>query len=266
MATARQQDTLSATAYERIRKGILTGAYPLGGPLSRRRLAGEFGMSLIPVAEALQQLENEGLVESMPRVGTRVRIPTGSEIRGHYQVREALESQAARLFAELAGPVEKRDMVERAVRLDQSAALAGAGQREKINQDFEREHMEFHLALARGSQCDELVTAIMRSRVLVFNWLFNVATAFEPLPANWHGTLMAALIETDPLQADAAMRRHVRFRREETIQQIEQMLARDTHSPRIVRGPQRRNGFKPGELAKDAPPPASPAAHGFEAR
>ena len=44
-------------AYDRIRGKLLTGEYPLGSPLSRRRLAEELGMSLIPVSEALQKLE-----------------------------------------------------------------------------------------------------------------------------------------------------------------------------------------------------------------
>ena len=67
-------------------------------------------MSLLPVAEALQALERDGLVESRPRVGTRVCLPCASEIRDRYQVREALESQAARLYAERAGLRERRTM------------------------------------------------------------------------------------------------------------------------------------------------------------
>ena len=56
-------------------------------------------MSLLPVAEALQALESDGLVESRPRVVTRVCLPTADEIRQRYEVREALESQASRLYS-----------------------------------------------------------------------------------------------------------------------------------------------------------------------
>jgi DNA-binding GntR family transcriptional regulator len=75
--------------------------------LSRRQLAEEMGMSVVPVAEALQRLETEELVESQPRVGTRLRIATPQDVRGHYVVREALETQSARLFAEKAA-MERR--------------------------------------------------------------------------------------------------------------------------------------------------------------
>src|SRR5581483_11879926 len=89
LATVRKPETLGAVVYESIREKILSGQYPLGMPLSRRRLSEEFATSLVPVAEALQRLEIEGLVESQPRVGTRVRTPTASGVRGSYAVREA---------------------------------------------------------------------------------------------------------------------------------------------------------------------------------
>ena len=56
-------------------------------------------MSFLPISEALQRLEHDGLVESRPRAGNRVRVPTAGEILERYQLREALETQSARLFA-----------------------------------------------------------------------------------------------------------------------------------------------------------------------
>ena len=56
---------------------------------------------MVPVGEALQRLESDGLVESRPRSGTVVDA-FREDVRGHYVVREALETQAARLFAEKA--------------------------------------------------------------------------------------------------------------------------------------------------------------------
>src|SRR5205085_10443316 len=106
----RQPDrvSLSEHAYYVIRERILKGEIALGAPLSRRKLAVELGMSLLPVAEALQALESDGLVESRPRVGTRVCLPNADEIRERYEIREALESQAARLYAERATTRDKR--------------------------------------------------------------------------------------------------------------------------------------------------------------
>ena len=94
--------SLSQQAYEILRTQILRGDLPLGTPLSRRKLAARLSMSLLPVGEALQKLEAEGLVESRARVGTRVRIPTEEDVTGHYILREALETMSARLYAERA--------------------------------------------------------------------------------------------------------------------------------------------------------------------
>jgi DNA-binding GntR family transcriptional regulator len=79
--SSERRVSLSEQAYYSIRERILKGEIPLGAPLSRRRLADELGMSLLPVAEALQSLERDGLVESQPRVGTRVCLPDAGEIR-----------------------------------------------------------------------------------------------------------------------------------------------------------------------------------------
>ncbi len=74
-------------------------------------------MSFLPVSEALMRLEFEGLPESRPRADTRVRIPSGEDVRGHYAVREALEVQD-RLFAVSAAPEEKAELMRLAVRVD----------------------------------------------------------------------------------------------------------------------------------------------------
>src|SRR5437660_11632068 len=84
---SRFAGTLSQQAYQVIRDGILKGEFRLGAVFSRRSLAAKLGMSILPVSEALQRLENDGLVESRARVGTMVKIPTPLEIRGNYVVR-----------------------------------------------------------------------------------------------------------------------------------------------------------------------------------
>src|SRR5204862_4679113 len=76
--------SLSNRAYVSIRDGILRGLFPMGPSLSRRKLAAQLGMSPLPISEALRQLESEGLVESRPRVGTRVRVPTPQDLRDRY--------------------------------------------------------------------------------------------------------------------------------------------------------------------------------------
>src|SRR5919198_2308519 len=102
--------SLAAEAYGIVRQRILRGELPMGQVISRRKIAAELGMSFLPVSMALLRLEFEGLLESRPRAGTRVRIPSPDDVRGHYVVREALEVQAAKLFAEIATPREQMEL------------------------------------------------------------------------------------------------------------------------------------------------------------
>src|SRR5579863_6596933 len=112
------ESSLAAEAYAYIRQRILRGEIAIGQVISRRKIAVELGMSFLPVSEAFLRLEFEGLLESRPRAGTRVRIPSREDVRGHYLVREALEAEAARLFCDIATPEERSELLKLGLRVD----------------------------------------------------------------------------------------------------------------------------------------------------
>ena len=96
--------TLASKVYARVRRGIVSGELRPGQPMSRRRIATELRTSPLPVASALQRLEFEGLLESRPRAGTRVRAVSLNDVRDHFVVWEALETQVAMRVALMAPP------------------------------------------------------------------------------------------------------------------------------------------------------------------
>src|SRR3989449_2974012 len=118
MMDPAEASSLAAEAYGIVRKRIVRGKVRLGQIISRRKLAAELGMSFLPVSMALLRLEFEGLLESRPRAGTRVRIPSREDVLGHYVVREALEVQAAMLFAAVATADDRAELQKLAVRVD----------------------------------------------------------------------------------------------------------------------------------------------------
>src|ERR1041385_2881065 len=118
MKDSTAPSSLASEAYEFVKQRILHGERPMGQVISRRKIAAELGMSFLPVSEALLRLEFEGLLESRPRAGTRVRIPSREDVRGHYIVREALEVQAAMLFAAVASVVDRTELMKLAARVD----------------------------------------------------------------------------------------------------------------------------------------------------
>lgn len=207
---------LTLLAYERIRTAILRGDLPLGSAISGRQLADQLEMSLLPVAQALKQLESDGLVESRPRSGTMVRMPTAQDIRGHYVVREALETQAARLFAEKATAAERGELTALAADLDLLYADAG-----QDRQTVAGAHLALHRRIAECGGCPELLRAIEKSHILVLNWLYNSAAELHESPRHWHRDLVAALTSGDPEAADRAMREHVRYGMEAILRRLE---------------------------------------------
>lgn len=102
---------------------ILDGSYAPGDRLIELALAREFNVSQAPVREALRELEAHGLVESERYRGTRVRGANGSDLREIYQMRMALEENAARLAAPVRG--EALEVMESLLLEMRAAAAAG---------------------------------------------------------------------------------------------------------------------------------------------
>lgn len=82
-----------------LRESIITGELPAGTPLRQRDLAAQFGMSPIPVREALRRLEAEGLVESDLHRGSAVKGALAAAGPENYEIRAGLESLAAKYAA-----------------------------------------------------------------------------------------------------------------------------------------------------------------------
>lgn len=82
---------------DRLRKAIMSGELQSGQALRQDELATLFGTSKIPVREALQRLEGEGLVKSFPHRGVHVSELSLAELREITEIRIDLESRALRL-------------------------------------------------------------------------------------------------------------------------------------------------------------------------
>jgi DNA-binding GntR family transcriptional regulator len=90
---------MSGQLTSRIREKILTGAYPPGSPLLQDVIAAEFGVSKIPVREALVQLRAEGLVDVFAHRGFQVRPLSAMEVDEVFRLR----CRSSRAVAEGAG-------------------------------------------------------------------------------------------------------------------------------------------------------------------
>ena len=79
---------------DRLRKAILSGKLPLGSSLVETTLAEQLNVSRAPIREAIQILENDGLVETIAYKGKRVKPLTIREVGEVYSLREIYEVMA----------------------------------------------------------------------------------------------------------------------------------------------------------------------------
>ncbi|MCJ2143368.1 GntR family transcriptional regulator [Methylobacterium sp. E-066] len=137
--------TVAAAVAESLRQRILTGEFPAGTQLRQDALAEAFGISRIPIREALLQLEATGLIKIMPHRGAVVSGLSVEEVEDIFALRVQLEPEllalSARRFSE-ANILELRSLTE-----EYSAAL-GAGEILRWGELNRR----FHLDLLRHAE------------------------------------------------------------------------------------------------------------------
>src|SRR6476646_10441126 len=133
-----------------LRRVILDGAVPPCTVIPLREVAELFGVSHIPVREALKTLIGEGLVTHRPHGGYAVAQLTSNELREMYIARETLETAslaaAARnaTDADRARLLEVNSLLEQAIRDDDPVA-------------YHRQSRHFHVALTKPSRMFRLL-------------------------------------------------------------------------------------------------------------
>ena len=186
----------SDAVHSTLREAILQGYLEPGTRLGEEDFAHRFDISRTPVREALLRLETEQLLERVPRRGLVVATVTPDAILDLYVVRQAIDSQAARLAATHATPPE---VAELRWLNDQIRAAAMDG-------DFERMaavNIELHESLCRVGRSPLLLTFMRQVHDGVRRY---PGTTFA-----WPGRALEAIAEHDALidavaahEADAA--------------------------------------------------------------
>lgn len=89
--------TLCEAVYIKVRDEILDGRLKPGQSLRQTELATRFGISRMPVRDAIRKLEADGFATIHPAAGAIVAFPNIEEFQQVCQVREVLENLAARI-------------------------------------------------------------------------------------------------------------------------------------------------------------------------
>jgi DNA-binding GntR family transcriptional regulator len=139
-SSLREYQSITDVVYYRIRDMILGGELADDEPLPQEALAERLGVSRIPVREAYQRLERDGLLTFRPRRGAVVAGLSVDEVREVFSLRVLLETDVLRR----AVPAMTADVVDRA--RDALEASSDAVVRRDFSAWVQR-NREFHLAL-----------------------------------------------------------------------------------------------------------------------
>lgn len=123
-----------------LKAAILDGRLPGGTPLRQEELAARFGLSRMPVREALRQLESQALIDVLPHRGAVVTEISAADAADTYAIRRALEPAALRLSIPRLSDHALRDA---AALIDEMDAEQEAGRMGLLNRRF---HMTLYAA------------------------------------------------------------------------------------------------------------------------
>lgn len=132
----------TTSAYAIIKARILDSAFAPGSQVLEQEIAAALGMSRTPVREALVRLQQEGLLEIVPRHGVRISALSPVDMREIYEILMSLEPTAVELLArrrpdrrDIACLVEACDEMEAALAatMPDLAAWAAADEKFHVN-------------------------------------------------------------------------------------------------------------------------------------
>ena len=171
--------TISEYVCSAIRDNILSGYYPLGSKLDQQSLATQHDVSVIPVREALRQLEAEGLVKILPRRGAFVIELSPPEIKELFHLRAVLEGYATELAAPRLSSAQLQGLNHILEQLEQATSHGDVPELLELNRAF-----HFYIYEAAESPLLMSILSGLWDRATVYRRLYG------QIPENHHRFLV----------------------------------------------------------------------------
>jgi DNA-binding GntR family transcriptional regulator len=198
------QRALRNDVYDALRQAVVSGVLSPGQRVNEAEIARQMQISRAPIREAIRQLEQEGLLESVPRRGTFVVVLSREDIEEVYTLRADLETRAVRRAITRLTPDDLATL-ESLLETMISAATAG-----DIPQLLEAD-IEFHRTIVEAADWARLrkLWEGLHPQTLTL-YTLTALTDWSPLDhARRHEPLLAAIRGGDPDQAAQATQEHI---------------------------------------------------------
>jgi len=196
--------TLKSHVFQRLRDAIVTGRYRPGDRLNESKIAREFGISRIPVREALMQLQEHGLVMNLERRGMFVTRLSEEDVQRINSLRVVLEAEALKLCRL---KISKKDAARLTDIVERMEAWT-----ERTEMDAAALDLEFHRALWESAgnpyltkALDSIVTSLFAHKALE-----NVSADLKRWMLHHHRALLDVALGNSNIEAEAAIIIHMR--------------------------------------------------------
>lgn len=219
-----QGSSLSSELTTSLRDAIITGEIEQGSRLSETKLAKRFDVSRGPLREAIRRLEGMNLVRHRPQQGVRVVRLDTSLILQIYHAREALESKAVALAANIISSAEI-DQLHRLIDAQAKQMRENDGAHVSAESDY-----AFHQLLIQGSQNKVIEHALLEEiyhLIKMFRYQTPAAKHSSTNSLIEHRQIVYAIEQRDAVLAEVTMRQHIVRARE----RIKLRLAKQTKHP-----------------------------------
>jgi len=197
-----QRVSLVDNVTERLRRALLAGEIKPGERIKVTELEKTFGVSHIPIREALRRLESEGLIVALPQ---RAAVAAGvdlDDLAGLYDLRRVIECEVIRRSVAAMTP-------EQVARVQEALDALVATAQDNDSPEFWERHTDFHWALLEPG------ASAWIKRVLDQVWLASqryvrlfVSETIDDAMRD-HRELVAACKKCDADRAEKILRRHL---------------------------------------------------------
>ena len=214
---------MTQTDYNRIRDlirgDIVNDRLKGGSRLKVRELATRYNTSAIPVREALQQLQGEGIVRFIPNRGASVRTIDTDFVRDIYEIRAMVEPFLARWFVrhQKDGDLDRLEAIQHA--FDAAVEAKDWPKLRDLN-------AEFHAICYNGHYNDEAVQLASRHTELIAALAdrFPRFSARAQAVCREHWAIIGAIREQDEAKTAKLVETHVRRSGDHLIERMKASL------------------------------------------
>jgi DNA-binding GntR family transcriptional regulator len=201
-----EHENLDQKAYQILKGMIMDRQLMPGDKIAQEKLAEDLGISRTPLVNALKLLEQDKLVQSIPRRGFFVRHFNTREMISIFELREVLEGLAARRAAQ---NITDAEVTRLKGFFRQFRGLKAIGD----IQAYAREDRQFHTFLLDVSAREFLRSILETYNIISYSYQFISSDGLVQRPEDTlrdHAAIIDAISRRDAEAAETLMREHFR--------------------------------------------------------